>query len=154
MPGPRLDDTTPEPPTPFTCPACGATSHHPDDPRFGYCGHCKDFTGGPTGFVAHGDRAFGERVGEAVRHRFKTGQYDGQPILLTDEEREELHARNLAAFRAHERMALSIPRPRHRRQQSFDECKREALRDPRVRLWYTMAVLRWHLWDRWTTPRA
>ena len=28
----------------FTCPACGMTSHHPDDARYGYCGACHAFT--------------------------------------------------------------------------------------------------------------
>jgi hypothetical protein len=29
----------------FTCPRCGATSHHPKDEEHGYCGACHDFTG-------------------------------------------------------------------------------------------------------------
>lgn len=29
----------------FTCPDCGATSHHPDDVANGYCGRCHAFTG-------------------------------------------------------------------------------------------------------------
>lgn len=33
----------------FTCPKCGATSHHPEDERHGYCGNCHDFTASPTG---------------------------------------------------------------------------------------------------------
>jgi hypothetical protein len=28
----------------FTCPRCGAVSHHPQDERHGYCGRCHDFT--------------------------------------------------------------------------------------------------------------
>lgn len=28
----------------FTCPRCEATSHHPKDVEFGYCGACHDFT--------------------------------------------------------------------------------------------------------------
>ena len=32
----------------FTCPRCGATSHHPKDEEHGYCGRCHDFTGHPT----------------------------------------------------------------------------------------------------------
>lgn len=28
----------------ITCPICGATSHHPEDVRFGYCGQCHAFT--------------------------------------------------------------------------------------------------------------
>lgn len=32
----------------FTCPTCGATSHHPIDAREGYCGACHEFTG-PAG---------------------------------------------------------------------------------------------------------
>lgn len=35
-------------PAPFTCPRCTRTSHHPDDKRYGYCGHCHDYTGAPT----------------------------------------------------------------------------------------------------------
>ncbi|HEX8752113.1 MAG TPA: hypothetical protein VF731_01740 [Solirubrobacterales bacterium] len=30
----------------FTCPECGAVSHHPRDIEFGYCGRCHEFTGG------------------------------------------------------------------------------------------------------------
>lgn len=29
----------------FTCPRCNMTSHHPEDERHGYCGHCHEFTG-------------------------------------------------------------------------------------------------------------
>jgi len=29
----------------FTCPRCGAVSHHPKDIEHGYCGRCHDFTG-------------------------------------------------------------------------------------------------------------
>ena len=29
----------------FTCPRCGATSHHPVDEAEGYCGRCNDWTG-------------------------------------------------------------------------------------------------------------
>jgi hypothetical protein len=29
------------------CPRCGLTSHHPDDVRQGYCGHCHDWTSEP-----------------------------------------------------------------------------------------------------------
>lgn len=32
-------------PASFTCPACGMTSHHPDDAAHGYCGSCHAFTG-------------------------------------------------------------------------------------------------------------
>jgi hypothetical protein len=32
----------------FTCPRCGAVSHHPKDEEHGYCGACHDFTGHPT----------------------------------------------------------------------------------------------------------
>jgi hypothetical protein len=31
--------------TPFTCPQCHRTSHHPEDARHGYCGNCHEFTG-------------------------------------------------------------------------------------------------------------
>jgi hypothetical protein len=29
----------------FTCPKCDATSYHPKDVEFGYCGACHEFTG-------------------------------------------------------------------------------------------------------------
>jgi endogenous inhibitor of DNA gyrase (YacG/DUF329 family) len=29
----------------FTCPRCGAVSHHPKDKEHGYCARCHDFTG-------------------------------------------------------------------------------------------------------------
>lgn len=32
----------------FTCPKCGATSFHPLDARYGYCGRCHDYTGRPA----------------------------------------------------------------------------------------------------------
>ncbi|MEV0112339.1 hypothetical protein AB0H77_03645 [Streptomyces sp. NPDC050844] len=32
----------------FTCPRCTRTSHHPMDLRYGWCGHCNDYTGAPT----------------------------------------------------------------------------------------------------------
>lgn len=32
----------------FTCPACGAVSHHPMDVLEGYCGACHDWTGQGT----------------------------------------------------------------------------------------------------------
>lgn len=35
----------------FTCPACGRTSHHPDDARYGYCGACHEFTGSIRGWT-------------------------------------------------------------------------------------------------------
>ncbi|HEX3455434.1 MAG TPA: hypothetical protein VHS03_12475, partial [Gaiellaceae bacterium] len=31
--------------TPFTCPRCGHTTHHPLDAHEGYCGACHDWTG-------------------------------------------------------------------------------------------------------------
>jgi hypothetical protein len=36
-----------DPPGAFTCPVCGAVSHHADDVRYGYCGACHAFTGAP-----------------------------------------------------------------------------------------------------------
>ena len=30
----------------YTCPACGATSQHPDDERYSYCGRCHQFADG------------------------------------------------------------------------------------------------------------
>lgn len=38
-------------PASFTCPRCGATSYHPKDVEFGYCGRCHDFTGTAPEFV-------------------------------------------------------------------------------------------------------
>jgi hypothetical protein len=32
----------------FTCPRCGAVSHHPKDKAHGYCGRCHEFTGDPS----------------------------------------------------------------------------------------------------------
>jgi len=32
----------------FTCPRCGAVSHHPMDIKEGYCGRCHDWTGKPS----------------------------------------------------------------------------------------------------------
>jgi hypothetical protein len=32
----------------YTCPVCGATSHHPRDEEFGYCARCEAFTGEGT----------------------------------------------------------------------------------------------------------
>jgi hypothetical protein len=32
--------------SPFTCPRCGRTSHHPKDLEEGYCGACHAFVGG------------------------------------------------------------------------------------------------------------
>jgi hypothetical protein len=29
----------------FTCPRCNATSHHPKDEEYGYCGRCNWWTG-------------------------------------------------------------------------------------------------------------
>lgn len=34
-------------PMPFTCPVCRHTSHHPADRKYGYCGHCHDYTASP-----------------------------------------------------------------------------------------------------------
>ena len=31
----------------ITCPRCGATSHHPEDERQGYCGRCHWWTSDP-----------------------------------------------------------------------------------------------------------
>ncbi|MFD9445493.1 hypothetical protein ACFWBR_42390 [Streptomyces sp. NPDC060006] len=37
----------------FTCPRCTRTSHHPMDLRYGWCGHCSDYTGTPTERASH-----------------------------------------------------------------------------------------------------
>lgn len=34
--------------SPFTCPRCGRTSHHPTDLAQGYCGACHAFTADPA----------------------------------------------------------------------------------------------------------
>lgn len=36
------------PPSVFTCPVCGRTSHHPTDLEQGYCGACRGWTGVPA----------------------------------------------------------------------------------------------------------
>jgi DNA-directed RNA polymerase subunit RPC12/RpoP len=36
----------------FTCPRCGRTSQNPEDARQGYCGACRDFTGGPVNYAS------------------------------------------------------------------------------------------------------
>ncbi len=33
----------------ITCPACGATSYHPDDKRHGWCARCNAYTSPPGG---------------------------------------------------------------------------------------------------------
>lgn len=35
----------------FTCPNCGAISHHPEDERNGYCGRCHEYTALKAGDV-------------------------------------------------------------------------------------------------------
>lgn len=75
--------TATRPPLPsFTCPACGNTSHHPDDVANGYCGRCHQFTGrpqsqpqgwapppvqvnvavpqGPQGYITQGQMGYGQ----------------------------------------------------------------------------------------------
>lgn len=44
----ELDLSIPYPfkPAAFTCPRCTMTSHNPNDIREGYCGNCKEWTGG------------------------------------------------------------------------------------------------------------
>jgi hypothetical protein len=37
-------------PASFTCPVCGAVSHHPVDAAEEYCGNCHDWTGKPCAF--------------------------------------------------------------------------------------------------------
>ena len=92
----------------FTCPECGAVSHHPDDARFGYCGRCHAFTGEPTDFVLHGDEAFAERTRDNLAHRLD--RVAGGYILhgRTDAQWQ----RDMADFWAQERAALAIHEPR------------------------------------------
>jgi hypothetical protein len=40
---------------PFTCPRCGAVSHHPKDEEHGYCGRCHEFTGAAPLIIPLGD---------------------------------------------------------------------------------------------------
>lgn len=35
-------------PLPFICPRCSRASQHPEDKRYGYCAHCRDYIGAPT----------------------------------------------------------------------------------------------------------
>ena len=37
--------------TSFMCPKCGRVSHHPEDAREGYCGHCHEWTGELAGLT-------------------------------------------------------------------------------------------------------
>ena len=37
----------------FTCPCCSATSYHPKDVEFAWCGRCHAFTGDPGMGAAH-----------------------------------------------------------------------------------------------------
>jgi hypothetical protein len=41
------------PPAAFSCPCCGAVSHHPDDAAHGYCARCHWWTGAPWLGPAH-----------------------------------------------------------------------------------------------------
>lgn len=53
----------------FTCPVCTATSHHPDDVRYGYCGRCHAYTGDTIRGASVGqvwfDEPFGAGDGQA-----------------------------------------------------------------------------------------
>ncbi len=60
------------PPLPFTCPACGARSWHPEDARYGYCGRCHGVTAGPLAHYAvepDGTLAAGSLLYAATRPR-------------------------------------------------------------------------------------
>jgi hypothetical protein len=51
----------------FTCPRCGATSHHPRDVQEGYCGACRDWTRGETvpagsGIVTRAQQDWGPEI--------------------------------------------------------------------------------------------
>lgn len=57
--------------SPFTCPRCGRTSHHPRDLKEAYCGGCHAFTGGwPTTPVTDSEiaaqRAGGTLLGPGI----------------------------------------------------------------------------------------
>jgi ribosomal protein S27AE len=59
---------------PFTCPKCGAVSHHPKDKEQGYCGRCHAFT------VA--DRV-GDLVDEGMR-QLRSGDIVGALLCLQE----------------------------------------------------------------------
>ena len=76
----------------FTCPECGATSHHPMDVRDGYCGRCHDWTGARSRVEVR-PRAGGvrRRDGSEVPVRYVPTEdpaaflavtVDGDPIVL------------------------------------------------------------------------
>lgn len=99
----------------FVCPACTNVAREPAHVRNSYCPTCHDFTGEPREFILHGSEPPGwaECMEHMLRWRFTSGFYDNQPIrVLTDEEREEMLAHNLAALRFEERMAVTLIRPR------------------------------------------
>lgn len=78
----------------FTCPRCGATSHHPRDEQEGYCGNCHDWTRGETvpigsGIVTQAQRDWGPEI--HPDHYPYAGCCDlpaGQHPLTPDEARE------------------------------------------------------------------
>lgn len=115
----------------FTCPACGAVSHHPMDVRYGYCGRCHDFTGDPTDFIFHvlpgevptaEQEAFSERVRDQMHHRMIVLGEGVQITRRTPEEYEALRDANREAFESEERLALTIINPRRprRRRRWYD----------------------------------
>jgi hypothetical protein len=48
-----LTGTSPGQPGVFTCPCCGAVSHHADDAANGYCARCRWWTADPDLGAAH-----------------------------------------------------------------------------------------------------
>lgn len=59
----------PDPPAvSFTCPTCGATSHHPADAAAGYCARCHDWTGERPGRMGPVCSVDDGRAGEGMAH--------------------------------------------------------------------------------------
>lgn len=88
-------------PDPTRCPSCSVPYRTPLDQRYGYCWEEHDFMGVPEVIVMHGDEDFSERVADKMRH-MPPRHYP----VMTDEEREEVLARNRDAFREEEHYAL------------------------------------------------
>ena len=59
---------------PFTCPRCGAVSHHPMDALEGYCGACHDWTGSRR-YGLRGPRYY-NREGQPMPMREWSARFD------------------------------------------------------------------------------
>jgi hypothetical protein len=55
---------------PFTCPRCGAVSHHPRDHAECYCGRCHDWTREAPARTLH-ERALDDAAREVILERWR-----------------------------------------------------------------------------------